>query len=271
MRGEDFLQKNISGFTQALESILFSEETSRARGLLQGMDARVKTVTLLLFIVTVSLERALPVLAGLYVLTLILATISRIPLGSFAKRGLLFVLFTVLIAIPALFITPGNPLVLFGSTTAITEQGARAAGMLVLRVLDSVSLAALLVLTTPWTRLLVAFRWLRFPSLLVAILGMTYRYIFLLLHTVNSMFLARRSRTVGKLSGGEQRRFLGRALTTTLAKSHHLSEEVYLAMLSRGYRGEMMSLDRFQLKKADLAWGVFSLGMATALIWTNAL
>jgi cobalt/nickel transport system permease protein len=49
MRGESFLSKNISHITQALESVLFSEDLGRAPGLLQGLDARVKVVTFLLF------------------------------------------------------------------------------------------------------------------------------------------------------------------------------------------------------------------------------
>jgi len=36
---------------------------------------------------------------------------------------------------------------------------------------------------------LAALRWVRMPALIVDILGMTYRYMFLLLHSANSMFL----------------------------------------------------------------------------------
>jgi len=81
------------------------------------------------------------------------------------------------------------------------------------------------------------------PSLVVDIIGMTYRYIFLLLHNTNAMFFARRSRTIGGFTGSENRRWLTSALTATMAKSQHLSEEVYLAMLSRGYQGEIKVLD----------------------------
>ena len=272
MKGEGFLTRNISALTRAMESILLSEDLARAPGLLQGLDTRIKVVTFLLFIVTVGLAKSLPVLGGICLLVLVFALLSRVPLGFFLKRVMLFIpIFTAIIAIPALFITPGDPLVTIADKVVITEQGARSAGLLVLRVMDSLSFGVLLMLTTPWTRLLGALRWLRLPSLFVAILSMTYRYIFLLLHTANNMFMARRSRTVGRLSGGENRRWLGRALTTTLAKSHHLSEEIYLAMLSRGYRGEVLALDNLSLRRRDFFWGAFALVAASVLFWLNSL
>ena len=129
----------------------------------------------------------------------------------------------------------------------------------------------LLVLTTPWSNILVALRWIRVPSLLVDVLGMTYRYMFLLLHSTNSMFLARRSRVIGSFSGSENRRWLGRALATTMAKSQHLSEDVYLAMLSRGYQGEVRVLNEFNLKRRDFLWIAFSLVVIAILFWVSRI
>jgi cobalt/nickel transport system permease protein len=195
-----------------------------------------------------------------------------VTLGVFLKRILVFIpIFTALIAIPALFITPGDPLVTSAGNVIITEQGARTAGLLILRVTDSLSFGILLILTTRWANILASLRWFRMPALFVTILGMTYHYIFLLLHSVNSMFLARRSRTLGSLSGGENRRWLGQALATTLAKSHHLSEEVYLAMLSRGYKDDGIVLNNFSLKRRDFLWATFAVAVATLLIWSNYL
>jgi cobalt/nickel transport system permease protein len=271
-KSKDFLSKNISGITGTLESVISSEELCRAPGLLQGLDPRVKLVTLILFIIAVSLVRSLPILAGVFVLVLTFALLSKVPPRVFLKRILVFIpIFTALIAIPALFITPGDPLVTSGGNVIITEQGARTAGLLILRVTDSLSFGILLILTTRWANILASLRWFRMPALFVTILGMTYHYIFLLLHSVNSMFLARRSRTLGSLSGGENRRWLGQALATTLAKSHHLSEEVYLAMLSRGYKDDGIVLNNFSLKRRDFLWATFAVAVATLLIWSNYL
>ncbi len=272
MKGEGFLTKNISSFTRTLESVVSAEDLCRAPGLLQSLDPRVKVVTFVLFIVTVGLARSLAILGTIFSLILIFSFLSKVSLGFFLKRVLLFIpIFTAVIALPALFITRGEPLIAVAGKVIITEQGARTAGLLFLRVTDSLSFGVLLILTTPWTSILVALRWLRMPSLIVDILGMTYRYIFLLLHTTNSMFLARRSRTIGNFSGGENRQWLARALTTTMSKSQHLSEEVYLAMLSRGYEGEVRVINDLRLKRRDFLWVALAVVVASILLWENSL
>ena len=45
----------------------------------------------------------------------------------------------------------------------------------------SISLVVLLTLTTPWAKLLAALRSLHVPKMFVLIIGMAYRYLFLLL------------------------------------------------------------------------------------------
>ena len=64
------------------------------------------------------------------------------------------------------------------------------------------SCALLLVLCTPWTHVLKALRLFGMPPVLIVILGMTHRYIFVLLRTAVAMIEARRARTVGRMTGG---------------------------------------------------------------------
>jgi cobalt ECF transporter T component CbiQ len=268
--GKDFLGNNISAFTGTMESMIGTEHLCRADGLLQPLDPRVKLITTFLFILIVGLARSLPILVVMLALVLCLALLSRVPPLFFLKRVLLFVPFTAVIAIPALFITPGEPLISLGRGI-VTTQGARTAALLVLRVMDSISLGMLLILTTPWNSVLQGLRRLRVPALVVNILGMTYRYLFVLLHAVNSMFLARRSRLIAASSAAENRRWLGRSLAATMGKSQHLSEEVYLAMISRGYQGEARVLDNLRLGRRDLLWAAFAVTASTLLLWVNRL
>ena len=72
------------------------------------------------------------------------------------------------------------------------------------------------------------------PQVFVLILSMTYRYIFLFLHTINGIFLARRSRLVARASGAEQRRWIGGTLGSLMSRSFKMSNDVYAAMLARG-------------------------------------
>ena len=89
------------------------------------------------------------------------------------------------------------------------------------------------------------------PVVLVVILSMTHRYAFLLLQTAGEMWEARRARRVGTLDGAQQRRMAAATAGVLLDKSLHLSGEVYLAMLARGFRGEAYTLDEFTFQPRD--------------------
>jgi len=271
-----FFEKTLNDITGVLEQTLFAEEIAREPGLLQSLDARAKLIGALALLIAISMSQNLVVIGALYLLTLPIAYASRVPMGFYLKRvWVLMPFFTGIIALPALFssFSPGAPLVtLIDSTSpkiylAITQPGVITAAFLLLRVGASVSIAVLLVLTTRWSVLLKALRVLRVPQAFVLILGMTYRYIYVLLHAANNMFLARRSRVVGRVSGGDNRRWLTTSMGAMLAKSYELSDQVYLAMQSRGFRGEAQVMETMTWRVADWMWlGVF-LGVAVAGIW----
>jgi cobalt/nickel transport system permease protein len=267
-RRKDFFEKTLSDLTHALEHSLFAEEVSRRQGLLQSLDPRVKTISIFALLLSVSLSRSLLVLLSLYALALVLARCSSIPLGFFVKRVWLFMpFFTGLIALPALFLTPGPAALLLPFGLTVTQTGVRTVVFLLLRVGTSVSLGVLLILTTSWPTLLKAFSALHFPEGFVLILAMTYRYIHLLLRTSEDMFLSRRSRIVGRLPTSEGRRILAASVGTLLNKSLHLSSEVYLAMQSRGYNGTAQSLAVFRMRRTDWAWGMAVVLVAALAVW----
>jgi cobalt ECF transporter T component CbiQ len=186
----------------------------------------------------------------------------------FVKRVWLFIpFFTGIIAIPAFFLTPGPALVQLPWGWAITRTGAMTALFLLLRVGASVSLAVLLMLTTPWNSVLKALGVLRVPDVFVVILGMTYRYIYLLLHMVNDMFLSRKSRVVGRMSTADQRRLLAASAGMLLTRSLDLSSEVYLAMQSRGLHGYPRTMDTWKMRASDWIWGAVILSVSLVAIW----
>ena len=254
--GRSFLEKNLARFAELLEESVFAEETAQKNGWLQGMDARVKCAGLLLLLLASSLSRSAPVILFVYLFSLILAAGSHIFSTAFLRRAWVFMPFyTALMTAPALFLTPGDTAFVLPLTGwAVTHQGIRAVALLVLRVATSVSLMLLLVLTTSWPRLLKALRSLGCPRLLVVLLIMTHRYIYLMLHTATALFLGRNSRRVGPETWQNSRQWIGTLLGTLLQKSYHLSQEVYLAMVSRGFRGEPVLMDDFRLRSSDYIW-----------------
>jgi cobalt ECF transporter T component CbiQ len=263
-----FIERTLVDINHTLEQSVFAEQIAREQGLLQELDPRLKILSALVVLLAVGLSRSLAVILGLYFLALVLAAFSRIPLGFFVKRAwLLIPFFTGVIALPALFITPGAVLVRLPIGLVITQTGLSTALFLLLRVGTSVSVAVLLVLTTPWNSVLKALGILRVPAVIILILGMTYRYIHLLLHLTNDMFLSRKSRLLRRMNGPEERRLIAATSGTLLNKSLQVSSEVYLAMQSRGFRNYPRTLDTFKMRRIDWLAGALVVITAAAAVW----
>jgi cobalt/nickel transport system permease protein len=178
--------------------------------------------------------------------------------------------FTAAIAIPALFLTPGVSILRLPNVNLdVTAQGLRTATYLMLRVETCTTLTMLLVFTTPWTHVLKALRVFRVPVVFVVVLGMTFRYVLLLLETAHEMFESRKSRTVGRLSGGDYRRLAISSGGVLLGKTFQLSGDVFLAMQSRGFRGEVYVLDEFQMTGRDWTALACVLSMAAVAVWAG--
>jgi len=265
-----FIERTLLDINHTLEQSIFAEKIARAPGLLQGLDARLKVIALLLLLLAVNLSHQLGVIAALYMGAFLLAAVSRIPLGFFVRRvWILIPFFTGLVVLPAFFITPGPALAHLPLGLVITRTGVLTALFLLLRVGTSVSLAVLLVLTTPWNSVLKALGVLRVPDVLILVLGMTYRYIYLLLHLATELFLARKSRLLKRMSGPEERRLVAATSGVLLSKSLQLSSEVYLAMESRGFRGYPHTMDRLRMRRSDWAAGLVVVLVAILAVWAG--
>lgn len=261
------LESTLERFARALSRALVSERVSSRPGLLQTLDPRVRVAGLLMLVIAVVICRRLDVIAVLLLLAVGVAVASRVNIASLATRvWLIILIFTGLIALPALFITPGRP-VLTVLSLPISAPGLRTAVLLILRVETAATLTTLLVLCTPWPHILKALRSLRLPAEVVTLLAMTHRYLFLLIETATQMFESRKSRTVGISTGPEQRRITARTAGVLLSKSIELSQDVYLATLSRGFRGDVRLLTELRMKFRDYAGLATFFFIACAAVW----
>lgn len=259
-KSTNFVAQNLRELRQALLDDLLTERYARQRYWLQQLNPRLKLVGAILLILLVALTRSISLFFGLWLLSLVFMLTARLPVLSLQKRiwGI-FPMFTLIAAVPAMFsvFNPGLPLVeiyqnthqtqwlgiSLPSSLYISEQGAMAALVLFLRVGLSISWGVLLVITTPSTRLFKSLRVLRVPLLIVMILEMTYRYLLLLTQISIEMFEARKMRTVGNVSLRIQQWQVGSSIGALFIKSMELSDEVYQAMVARGYTGKVVCLD----------------------------
>jgi cobalt/nickel transport system permease protein len=266
-----FLERVASGFVQAMDHERDAEAVAAGGGFLQRLDPRFKLAALLVLVISVLLATTLSALATLFLLALALALLSNVTLGRLLKQvwtGVL--LFTGVIALPSIVLVPGDtvyeiPLLHW----TVTLQGLRSAAFLVGRAETAATFALLLILTTPWPHVLKALRAIKVPVVAVAVLGMTYRYIFVLMQTALNMFEARRARLVGKMTAAERRRLISGSAGVLLGKTVALSNEVYLAMLSRGYHGEVYLLDDFRAGPRDWAALAMVLAVPGIILWAQ--
>jgi cobalt/nickel transport system permease protein len=236
--------------------VLENEDCARRAGLLQRIEPRSKLLSLLAFAITVSLVRSAWVLAGLVVAALLLAWASRVSLRSFvvkvwATAGLL----AVLLAAPATtsLVTPGPALARIGPV-ALTVPGVVGAVTLVLRVVASASVALLIVWTTRWTDLLHALTVLKVPDVVVATMAMTLKHVVALMRTVQQVHLARESRTLSVGNAAENRAWVIGRMAFVVQKSVKTADDVYDAMLARGFDGAVRAVHRTGGGAAGWLW-----------------
>jgi cobalt/nickel transport system permease protein len=108
-------------------------------------------------------------------------------------------------------------------------------------------------------------RALRVPRLLVAVFGLMWRYMFLFVHEVNRLRIARdaRSADIGPKSGGTlawRARVTGGMVGNLFVRGYERSERVYQAMLARGYDGEVRTLPMGRLSASQ--YGILAGSMA---------
>ena len=267
-----FLDRLAGGLAQAMDHARDADDLARRDGLLQRLDPRVKLAGLLTLIVVAVFVKSLAVLGGLFLVAVALALPSGVTLSRLARQIWLKVFaFTLLIALPAIFLVPGTVIARAPVLSwPVTLQGVRSATFLLGRAETAATFALLLILCTPWPHVLKALRIFHAPVVLVAILGMTHRYIFILLESASQMFASRRSRMVGPLRPRDRRRVATATAGVLLDKALHLSTEAQSAMASRGYRGEVRLIDDFHTTATDgLALAGFA-AIAAAALWLQA-
>jgi len=269
----NFIERSIVGAVSFLKESVYSDEYALRDGFLQSIDPRIKLLTFAFFILAVLFTKSIIVSFYLYVVCLILVYLSKINIGFFLRRTWIFIpLFSVCIAIPALFsaFTPGEALISFnvaGAHLAITRQGLFGASLFVMRVITSVSFAILLSITTRHFELLKVLRIFKIPQVFVMILGMCYRYIYLFADIIENTYLAIKARVGTRVHYKKGQSVVAWNMASLWYRSYRLNEDVYNAMLSRGYRGEPVVTDDFKSAPRDWSWLFIAMIICAASVY----
>ncbi len=227
------------------------------------LDARVKLVATLGFIaaVTATPPGAWPVFAALAVLAWAVAFAAQLPWTTVLRRSMIAIPF-MLIAAPSVFARPGEPLGqfhVFAWTLTASREGLEFFLGVLVKSWVAVIAAGVLIATTRFEDLTQALQSLRVPRLLVAVIASMYRYSFVLVDEAMRLNRARVCRSGeggGRRSGGPvpwRARVLGNMVGSLFIRTYERSERVHMAMLARGYDGEMRMAAPRPLSRPTLA------------------
>ena len=247
----------------------FLDPYQESSGPVHRLDARVKLALVIAFILTTGLAPTAvwPVYILLLALVASAEVLSDLGIVFFLKRALLAVPF-VLAAAPVLFTIQGDPLVSLPFGLVITAAGVERFTSIALKSWISVQAAILLASTTPFPELLRAMRAWGLPRLFVAIVGLMWRYLFVMVDEALRLMHAREARSSesdlpGLRAGGQlawRARVTGSMAGSLFLRSLERSDRIYMAMLARGYDGEIRSLPRPAVRKGE--WLILAAGLA---------
>lgn len=234
------------------------------------LDPRPKVVLTFAFILTVVLLPDGAWSGFALCLGLILAAAAAARLGPrFVFLRSLVALPFALAAVTILFTLPGNPLVSFrigGWALSISDAGLLRFSSILLRSWLAVQAAVLLTAATQFPDIVHALRHLHVPEVITAILSFMYRYLFVLADESVRLLRAREARSArlsGHKAGGSpvwRARVAGRMVGQLFLRSYERSERVYHAMLARGYRGHLLTMNPHHMEALD--WAVLVGGLA---------
>lgn len=252
-----FIDKTISTIAGTIKSSYVQWETAGRSGLFQRLDARVKLLFLVFFILIVSLMRSLYAELAMAGFIFVLIALSRLNVAHLYKRIIGFAFFFgFLVALPSALsiITPGEIILPVGELErshqfwiymvpkeiGLTREGCFGVAMLTLRVANSVGLSLLVIHTTPFFEILRALKIFRVPDAFLMIIVLSYKYIFIFSRTVEEMYLAIKSRLAGPVDGAAIRGLVAGRIFLIFKKSQMRYEETYRAMVARGFTGDVI-------------------------------
>jgi cobalt/nickel transport system permease protein len=268
--------QSLRDFVESAESLVYVEDLSSKRGLMQSINPLINLTVVVFMIVASIFIFSLPYLALICIIPFILALSSRVPIKYFLSRTTFIPAFAALISIPVLFITPGHAILTsnFGLfTLTITSDGVAKFLVFSIRVWFCVASLTLLVVSMGFDKLLKLLASLKTPPLIVQLFSLTYRYFFVSAHETQSFLIAKEARTyIHKRTMNYQAlKDLASILAALFIRTYERSERVYLAMKSRGFSVENDS----KLALPTLRWrdALFAAPIITAfaLILINLL
>lgn len=273
----NFLEKTLHTIRKRLQQEQFIPRQKNT--FIRRLSPPITVLSFFAILFSIAITHSLHFLFLMQILLIIGALFSRLRLSSYFFRCWLPVLiFSILALTPALFniITPGTPLLyiyhasnnvhsFLPNELYISYEGVKGFSYVMLRSMDSVGLAILLLANMPFYSFSRALSKLGVPSFIVMMLDLTYRYMYLFLPLFEDYILGRQSRMVGDASYMHSMSWIGATIADLLRVTNNFGTQLYEALCSRGYTGEYQSPMPWNIGAAEiisLGLSILTLGLA---------
>ena len=246
---------------------LFSEYFKKDH-ILSGIDARVKLIVAFTLLIMVLSYKGFSLPLFVTLLCFFLCIKMKIPLRIFILRFSEPLLIASVVLILK-FLFSGKDVIfsfnVMGIELAGHGDGLVEGLMIACRIIGAVSIVAALGFSTPFIDLIAGLSWFKVPKGFIEILMFAYRYIFLLLEDAMVIYNAQKNR----LGYSNIRRGLssfGTLAGTLTIKAFEHSENITVAMVQRGYDGNIPMLRHKPFKSSEVIVSVLIIAVM-GFVW----
>lgn len=243
---------------------MITENFAFGNSAIHRMDPRLKILVGALYSIVVALAGRFSMLGAAVALAVVMAAAARLSPAALLKRlalvnGLVLFLWIIL---P--FTYEGPALFHAGPLTA-TREGVLLCATITLKSNAIVLWSIVFFSTMPVAVLGHTLNRFRIPVKLVALLLMTYRYIFVLESELAQLVKAARMRSFSPKTNLHTYRTYAYMVGMLLVRAADRGERVHHAMMCRGFSGKFYCLTEMSFKTSDKIWAV-SLGAMIFLL-----
>jgi cobalt/nickel transport system permease protein len=266
-----FVDSTLSKLAELISTGYIQAETFSRKGFLQNLDSRTKLAFLLSFIILTSCLRQISSLCFNLVFILALYPLSGINLFTSLKKVFwpLFFFGFIVVAPALLNIVSGGEIKLkliqfthehtfwiyhIPASIGISIEGTIVVCRLFLKIGSSILLTLLIAGTTSFAEIIKALRMFKIPDIILLSITLSYKFIFILSRTTAETYLALRSRWIKQDNDIQSSKIIAGRIAFVFRKSFIKYEEVYRAMIARGFSGKVDLCYSGKFKKNDLVF-----------------
>jgi cobalt/nickel transport system permease protein len=243
LAGRDrFIDKTVLSLSALLSRAMASRQRQVER---TRIMPELRLLSLLMFVLLVSLSRGFVFVSS--VLVLLLALLSLLNAESIIRSlrtAFIAALFSFLILLPSVYFS--------GFTMCV---------LITLKLFATVTAVCILTETSRWDLLTQSARILPVPQIFILVLDVSVRYIVLLGELSLEMFRALKLRSVG--CNNDSRGSVAAIAGSVFVSSRAMAEDMYAAMACRGFTGEYRVRRRIKPAAADFVFVLANAG----LVW----